>query len=65
MVYKKLNSTGNVDSENNHGGSSGTYVLHRPGCSQEDDRLVRQDRQLPALRLPAGVPHQHVWLSCL
>src|SRR6266436_4953448 len=32
----------NVDSENNHGGSSRTYVLHRTGCSQEDDQLLRQ-----------------------
>ncbi len=42
MVYKRLNSTVNVDSENNHGGSSRTYVLHRIGCSQEDDQLLRQ-----------------------
>src|SRR6266404_5316959 len=33
---------GNVDSDNNHGGSSRTYVLHRTGCSQEDDQLLRQ-----------------------
>ncbi len=31
-----------VDSDHNHGGSSRTYVLHRTGCSQEDDQLLRQ-----------------------
>src|SRR5579864_5729067 len=34
--------SGDADSENNHGGSSRTYVLHRTGCSQEDDQLLRQ-----------------------
>src|ERR1700731_2476305 len=31
-----------IDSDNNHGGSSRTYVLHRARCSQEDDQLLRQ-----------------------
>src|SRR5215470_16752656 len=35
--------SGDADSENNHGGSSRTYVLHRTGCSQEDDQLLRQE----------------------
>ena len=35
-VYKKAELNRNVDSENNHRGSSRTYVLHRTGCSQED-----------------------------
>src|SRR6266498_602928 len=39
---QKAELNGNVDSENNHGGSSGTYVLPRTGCSQEDDQLLRQ-----------------------
>src|SRR5580704_5885567 len=39
---QKAELNGNVDSENNHGGSSRTYVLHRTGCSQEDDHLLRQ-----------------------
>src|ERR1700736_5172844 len=39
---QKAELNGNVDSENNHGGSSRTYVLHRAGCSQEDDQLLRQ-----------------------
>src|SRR5438445_2217973 len=39
---EKAELNGNVDSENNHGGSSRTYVLHRTGCSQEDDQLLRQ-----------------------
>src|SRR5947209_14769748 len=42
VVYKKAELNRNVDSENNHGGSSRTYVLHRAGCSQEDDQLLRQ-----------------------
>src|SRR2546427_2300426 len=32
VVYKKAELNRNVDSENNHGGSSRTYVLHRTGC---------------------------------
>src|SRR2546422_2083326 len=36
----ELNET--VDSDNNHGGSSRTYVLHRTRCAQEDDQLLRQ-----------------------
>src|SRR5207245_7213072 len=36
----ELNET--VDSDNNHGGSSRTYVLHRARCSQEDHQLLRQ-----------------------
>src|SRR5229473_5944701 len=39
---EKAELNGNVDSENNHGGSSRTYVLHRAGCSQEDDQLLHQ-----------------------
>src|SRR5436309_14649828 len=39
---EKAELNGNVDSDNNHGGSSRTYVLHRAGCSQEDDQLFRQ-----------------------
>src|SRR5438046_4140376 len=66
VVYKKAELNGNVDSENNHGGSSRTYVLHRTGCSQEDDQLLRQgcersgspgrpDRS-NTLPTPAGAP---------
>src|SRR5436190_21632546 len=39
---EKAELNGNVDSDNNHGGSSRTYVLHRTGCSQEDDQLLRK-----------------------
>src|SRR5580704_6771556 len=39
---KKTELNRKVDSDNNHGGSSRTYVLHRTGCSQEDDQLLRQ-----------------------
>ena len=44
-MYQRLNSAANVDSENNHGGSSRTYVLHRTGRSQEDDQLLREGRE--------------------
>src|SRR4029077_1968399 len=39
---EKAELNGNVDSDNNHGGPSRTYVLHRARCSQEDDQLLRQ-----------------------
>src|SRR6266496_5919808 len=39
---KEAELNGNVDSDYDHGGSSRTYVLHRAGCSQEDDQLLRQ-----------------------
>ena len=39
---EKAELNGNVDSDNNHGGSSRTYVLHRARCSQENDQLLRQ-----------------------
>src|SRR5207247_2441131 len=39
---KKAELNRNVDSDYDHGGSSRTYVLHRTGCSQEDDQLLRQ-----------------------
>src|SRR5438874_9328829 len=39
---QKAELNGNVDSDNNHGGSSRTYVLHRTRCSQEGDQLLRQ-----------------------
>jgi transposase len=41
VVYKaELNAK--VDAENNHGGSSETYVLHRIRRSQEDHQLLHQ-----------------------
>src|SRR5438874_12311791 len=42
VVYKKAELNRNVDSDYNHGSSSRTYVLHRTGCSQENDQLLRQ-----------------------
>src|SRR6266705_4242091 len=39
---KKAELNGNVESDYDQGGSSRTYVLHRTGCSQEDDQLLRQ-----------------------
>src|SRR5215470_2070889 len=38
----KAELNGNVDSENDHGGSPRTHVLHRTRCSQENDQLLRQ-----------------------
>src|SRR5881392_2440244 len=43
---EKAELNGNVDSDNNHGGSSRTYVLHRTGCSQEDDHLLPHAQQV-------------------
>ncbi|MDX6463150.1 MAG: hypothetical protein QOJ51_6539 [Acidobacteriaceae bacterium] len=37
-MLQKAELSGDADSENNHGGSSRSYVLHRTGYSQEDDR---------------------------
>src|ERR1700746_164941 len=44
---EKAELNGNVDSDHNHGGSSRTYVLHRAGCSQEDDQLLRERCERP------------------
>src|SRR6266496_822216 len=52
---QKAELNGNVDSENNHGGSSRTYVLHRTGCSQEDDQLLRQGCER------SGAPGRKSW----
>ena len=43
---EKAELNGNVDSDYNHGGSSRTCVLHRTGCSQEDDQLLHHDLAL-------------------
>src|SRR5713101_1051763 len=55
----KAELNGNVDSDNNHGGSSRTYVLHRTGCSQEDDQLLRQGCER------SGPPGRHSWSDTL
>src|SRR2546427_2909742 len=52
---EKAELNGNVDSDNNHGGYSRTYVLHRTGCSQEDDHLLRQGCQR------SGSPGRQGW----
>src|SRR5437867_7428711 len=52
---EKAELNGNVDSDNNHGGSSRTYVLHRARCSQEDDQLLRQGCER------AGSPGRQGW----
>jgi hypothetical protein len=39
----KAELSGDADSENNHGGSSRTYVLHRTGSAQKDGQLLRED----------------------
>src|SRR5712691_2411445 len=40
VVYKKLNSTGTLIQRTTT--EAQTYVLHRTGCSQENDQLLRQ-----------------------
>src|SRR5438552_13378744 len=57
VVYKKAELNGNVDSEN--GGSSRAYVLHRTGCSQEDDQLLRQGCKR------SGSPRRRSWGNSL
>jgi len=44
-VLQKAELSGDADSENNPGGSSIPYVLHRLGHSQEGDQLLRQGRR--------------------
>src|SRR5215468_7666910 len=64
VVYKaELNW--NVDSENDHGGSSETYVLHRIGCSQEDHQLLRKrcERSGPPGRQDRSNPNRTGWLD--
>src|SRR5205823_6422366 len=55
----KAELSGDADSENNHGGSSRTYVLHRTGCSQEDDQLLRQGYER------SGSPGRKSWCDTL
>src|SRR6266700_5440120 len=56
---EKAELNGNVDSDNNHGGSSRTYVLRRTGCSQEDDQLLRQGCKR------SGSPRRRSWGNSL
>ena len=42
MVYKKLNSTGTLIQRTTTEAPQRHYVLHRTGCSQEDDQLLRE-----------------------
>ena len=44
-MLHRLELSGDADSENNHGGSSRTYILHRTGRTQEDDQLLREGRE--------------------
>jgi len=46
-VLQKAELSAQADSENNLGGSSETYVLHRTRCTQEDDQLLREGRGWP------------------
>jgi transposase len=46
-VLQKAELSAQADSENNLGGSSETYVLHRTRCTQEDDQLLRERRGWP------------------
>src|SRR5260370_15601789 len=51
VVYKKLNSTGTLIQRTTTEAPQRTYVLHRTGCSQEDNQLLRQGCQRSG---PAG-----------
>src|SRR3974390_652775 len=42
---QKLNSTGTLVQRTTTEAPRRTYVLHRTGCSQEDDQLLRERRQ--------------------
>ena len=46
-MLQKAELSAQADSENNLGGSSETYVLHRTRCTQEDDQLLREGRGWP------------------
>src|SRR6266567_5875099 len=48
VVYKRLNSTGTLIQRTTTEAPQGTYVLHRAGCSQEDDQLLRQGCERPS-----------------
>ena len=43
-MLQKAELSAEADSENDLGGSSETYVLHRTRCTQEDDQLLREGR---------------------
>src|SRR5207249_3985759 len=65
---EKAELNGNVDSDNNHGGSSRTYVLHRAGCSQEDDQLLRQGCEWsssPGRQAWGNAPRAGIWMRTL
>src|SRR5579863_7218693 len=49
LVQKKLNSA-DADSETPRRLPHATYVLHRPGCSQAQDQLLRESQQRPDSR---------------
>jgi hypothetical protein len=44
VVYKELNSTETLIQRTTMEAPQKTYVLHRAGCSQEDDQLLRKGR---------------------
>src|SRR5438552_3944289 len=56
---EKAELNGNVDSDNNHGGSSRTYVLHRTRCSQENHQLLCQGCER------SGAPGRKGWGNAL
>src|SRR5579862_3814727 len=56
LVQKKLNSA-DADSETPRRLPHATYVLHRPGCSQAEDQLLREGRQRPDSR--RGLDFRH------
>src|SRR5580765_6805076 len=58
LVYKKLNSAP-ADSETPRRLPHGTYVLHRPGCAQAEDQLLRERWQWHDSRRRIASRHTH------
>ena len=68
-MYKKLNSTRTLIQRTTTEAPHGQYVLHRPGCSQEDDQLLRQgcERAGPCRKARVGATRGELdsWMKTL
>src|SRR5713226_4312839 len=54
---KKAELSDRADSDTTKEAPHGDYVLHRFGCSQENDQLLREGRQWPYLRRRLDTRH--------
>ena len=54
-MYKKLNSAGTLIQRTTKEAPQWTYVLHRTGCSQEDDQLLREGCEWPEFTRKASI----------